>query len=252
MVATSTPSTELPFHSGMEGDPSEMETPHHAIQSRLLIDCIEQLWETRDDFVLGQNNTVRYIDRKTGKKEKIGPDIHIVRGVPRQAPASWVAWEQGDRYPDLVIELLSEKTADNDRGTNPDKNKKAIYQDQFQTLEYFWFAPTESPKTKKGEFAGFRLVSGKYEPIRPNASGWLWSEVLASYLGLWSGVRSGIAWDWLRLYSADGTLVPTEKEQRDRAEAKAKLECQKRERAEAEKNALLEKLKAAGIDPDTL
>ncbi|MFM7440722.1 MAG: Uma2 family endonuclease, partial [Snowella sp.] len=82
----------------------------------------------------------------------------------------WVVWEEDGRYPDLIIELLSDSTANVDRTTKLD-----LYAGRFHTPEYFYF----SPETL--EFAGFRLDFNQYRPIPPNAQGWLWSESLGFF-----------------------------------------------------------------------
>ncbi len=46
----------------------------------------------------------------------------MVLGVPARERKSWVVWEES-KDPDVVIELLSEKTAVEDKGRN-----KTIYQ----------------------------------------------------------------------------------------------------------------------------
>ena len=103
---------------------------------------------------------------------------------------SWVVWEEGGQYPELIIELLSDSTARVDRTL-----KKTLYQDRFRTPEYFWFSPETC------EFEGYRLVNRHYEPISTNQRGHLWSEVLGLYLGVHQGD--------LRYFFENGELVPT-------------------------------------------
>jgi Uma2 family endonuclease len=60
----------------------------------------------------------------------------LVKQTDKRPRNSWVVWEENGKYPDLIIELLSDSTANVDRGL-----KKALYQDHFRTPEYFLFAP---------------------------------------------------------------------------------------------------------------
>lgn len=83
-----------------------------------------------------------------------------------------MVWQEEGKYPNVIVEILSESTAEVDR-----TEKKRIYQDTFRTPDYFWFDPDSL------EFQGFTLVRGSYEPIAPNERGWLWSERLGLYLG---------------------------------------------------------------------
>ena len=248
MVATSPQSTGLLFcPDEPEGLRTEMETSLHASQLALLVECLKRLWESRQDFFLGDGITVRYIDKDTGAEKMVGPDFFVIQGVPRVAHRSWVVWKENNRCPEIVIELLSRKTANKDRDP-----KKDIYEKQLQTQDYFWFAPDDVPKAKQGELAGFRLVSGQYEPIEPDASDHLWSEELGLYLGVWHGNYGGDTSCWLRFYFPDGTLVPS-REEGERAERQLREQAEARAaRAETENEALRQRLRELGIDPNDL
>lgn len=117
----------------------------------------------------------------------------MVRGTERKPRKSWVLWQEDGKYPNVIIELLSDSTALTDKGL-----KKQIYQDTFRTPEYFWFDPQNL------DFAGFVLVAGKYQAIEANAQGWLWSQQLELYLG--------VEQEKLRFFTADGQLVTTPEE----------------------------------------
>jgi len=64
-----------------------------------------------------------------------GPDVFVVLVVPRRERKSWVVWEEG-KGPDVVIELLSNSTAEHDKTA-----KKQTYQNRLRVPEYFWFDP---------------------------------------------------------------------------------------------------------------
>jgi len=66
----------------------------------------------------------------------------------------------------------------------------------------------------------------RYQPLRPDARGWLWSETLELLLGTWSGIIQRELAIWLRFYDHDGNLVPLPEE------AAFALAEQKRDRAE--------------------
>lgn len=114
-----------------------------------------------------------------------------------------MVWEENGKYPNVIIELLSNSTAAIDRGW-----KKQIYQDIFRTPEYFWFDPQSL------EFEGFELIRGQYRRLQPNEQGWLWSEQLELYLGIHEKK--------LRFFTSEGQLVPTPEE--EALEAKALLD----------------------------
>jgi hypothetical protein len=93
----------------------------------------------------------------------------------------------------------------------------------------------------------FDLRDGRYVPIEPNEQGWLWSQELGAWLGVWEGVYQGRHYPWLRLYYADGTLVPTQAEaERQRAEAERQRAEAERQRAER----LAQRLRELGYEPD--
>jgi Uma2 family endonuclease len=158
-----------------------------------------------------------------------GPDFFLVKDVDGTKPReSWVVWEEEGRYPDLVVEFISTST----RKRDVDRNVR-FYERVFRVPEYFWF------DRRVGELVGYRLSGGGYVRIEPNERGWLWSEALGAYLGVWVGEYRGRVWSWLRLWDRDGNLVLTreEREAQERAE---------RERLQAELEQLRERLRQQG------
>src|SRR5207253_10502726 len=103
--------------------------------------------------------------------------------------------------PNLIIELLSPSTAEEDLTT-----KKDVYEQTFRTPEYYCY----DPETRKLD--GWRLDDGVYQAISPNDKGRLWSEQLKLWLGTWSGPYLNRDTIWLRFYTPDGILVPTAEE----------------------------------------
>ncbi len=231
----------MPDVSRLESCEPPMETPRHYNQLALLMSCFQWLWQGRDDIFLGANLTVYFSEEQIKNRDFRGPDLFIVKDVEPRERSSWVVWHEGGRYPDFILELLSDSTQNVDRGT-----KKQLYQNQFRTPEYVWF----SPETL--EFAGFRLIAGQYEAIAPDDArseplrerGWLWSEVLELYLGILDGQ--------LRLFFADGELVPTPTEIAQREVQRANLEQQRADREQQRADRLAARLQALGIDPEDL
>lgn len=176
-----------------------------------------------------------------------GPDVFVVLGVAAGERKSWVVWEEG-KGPDIVIELLSDKTAAIDKG-----EKKRIYQDQVRVAEYYWFDPFEPT-----DCAGFSLHNGIYEPILPDERGRLISQRLGLALMRWHGVYENIEATWLRWATLKGELLPTGEEtveiERQRAEVerqRADVEAQRAAVAEAEVVRLRALLAQAGVSPKT-
>ena len=179
--------------SDLLSDEPPMETELHLRQLMLLIQSLEFLWKDRQDFYAFGNLTIYYSPNQRKSEYFRGPDFFVVLGVARKPRKSWVVWEEEGKYPHVIIEILSDSTAETDRGL-----KKEIYQETFRTPNYFWFDPTSL------EFKGFQLMAGKYEEIAANEQGWLWSQQLELFLGVHDSQ--------LRFFTPEGKLVPTPEE----------------------------------------
>lgn len=226
--------------SDLWSDEPPLESYRHLKQLILLLTCLERLWQDRQDFFVGANMSIYYSTRQLKSEDVKGPDFFVVLNTERRERKSWVVWAEDGKYPNLILEVLSDSTAKNDRGL-----KKQLYQDVFRTPNYFWFDPYTL------EFAGFKLTYRRYEEIIPNEQGWLWSDELQLYLG--------ILGEQLRFFTSEGELVLTPEEaellsnqRAEQAEARAEAE---RQRAEAERQRadnLLQRLKELGVEPDDL
>ncbi|GAB4156360.1 MAG: hypothetical protein Fur0046_36300 [Cyanobacteria bacterium J069] len=225
---------QVPFPPGdLYSDEPPLESELHLRQILLLIQSLEWLWRgpdpsTHRDFYAFGNLTIYYSLRERKSEDFRGPDFFVVLGADPKPRKSWVVWEEGGKYPNVIIELLSDSTAAVDRGL-----KKQLYQDTFRTPDYFWFDPHTL------EFCGFHLLDGRYQPLEPDSRGWLWSQQLQLFLGIRDRK--------LRFFTPDGQLVllPEEataierqrfEEERLRAEEerlRAEEERQRAEQAEA-------------------
>ncbi|MEN3000449.1 MAG: Uma2 family endonuclease [Armatimonadota bacterium] len=235
----------------LEEDGEPLESEWHVLQIPLLIEVVRQHLGDPSQYYCAGNMFVYYSMEQAEAVKTAphttykGPDFFVVRGVDgRPLRRYWVAWREGGRYPDLVVELVSPSTAKKDKEEN-----LRFYAEVMHVPEYFWYDPD------KDELRGFYLVGGRYEPITPNEHGWLWSQILEAYIGVWDGEYQDRRARWVRLYRADGTLVPTNweiaEQERQRAEQerqRAEQERQRAEQAEAELNRLREQLRERGIE----
>ncbi|BBD66999.1 hypothetical protein NIES4072_57230 [Nostoc commune NIES-4072] len=210
-------------------DEPPLETDLHRLQMTLLIQCLEWLWQNRNDFYASGNLTIYYSPRQRKSENFRGPDFFVVLRTERKPRKSWVVWEEDGKYPNLIIEILSNSTGDTDKGL-----KKEIYQDIFRTPDYFWFDPETL------EFAGFHLLDGEYQPLEPNPQGWLWSQQLGLYLGVYQ--------EKLRFFTPEAELVPTPEEVAQQAEQEKQRADQEKQRSDR----LAAKLRELNIDPDTI
>ncbi len=227
-------------------DEPTLETDLHRQHIDLLIRLLQYWWRDgqrpapkgyRNDFYISGNLTVYYSASQTKKRDFRGPDIFIVLDVEKRDRWSWTIWEEGGKYPNVVIELLSPSTAEVDRTT-----KKALYQNVWRLPEYFWFDPYGS------EFKGFRLNEGHYQEIVPNEQGRLRSNELELELGIHENK--------LRWFTADGILIPLPEESERLARLQAEeITNQERLAKEQERQArerLEAYLRSQGIDPNQL
>ena len=226
--------------SDLYSDEPPLETELHLRQIILLFKCLEWLWRDRTDFYAAGNLTIYYSLSKRKSEDFRGPDFFVVLDTERKTRKSWVVWEEEGKYPNFILEILSESTANTDK-----ELKKKLYQNTFRTPDYFWFDPYTL------EFAGFHLVDGKYEPLEANDQGHLWSQQLDLYLGIHQGL--------LRFFTPSGQLVPTpeeeaesERQQKELAEQEAESERQQKELALSKAERLAAKLRELNIDPDTI
>jgi Uma2 family endonuclease len=208
---------ELPLDNLPETDGIPLESAWHRAAIALLIESVFCRMQGRTDYYVGGNMFIYYSSQQARTRKYRGPDFFFVNEVDGTHPRRfWVVWNEGGKYPDVIIELLSPTTAREDQTT-----KKTLYERTFRTPEYFCY----DPQTRRLE--GWRLQGRRYAAIVANDRGWLWSEELGLWLGTWEGVYLNENTAWLRFYNDQGELVLTLAEQeRQRAE-------QERQRAEA-------------------
>mgnify|MGYP000483016736 CR=1 FL=1 len=254
---------ELPCDDGIP-----METERHKLQMELLTDPLYPWLAQREDGYFGGNMFLYFSTEQIKNQDFRGPDVFVVLGVPKAERLSWVVWEEG-KAPDVIIELISDSTANTDKTT-----KKVVYQDQVRVPEYFWYDPF-NPE----DFAGFRLDNGVYQPLTEDEQGRLISERLGLALVRWQGVyKNNVDTTWLRWATLEGIVLPTAEEiaaqaQEEAAQAQQQATQAQQEATQAQQQAtqaqqqatqaqqqlaqaqqraeqLAARLRAMGVDPD--
>ena len=221
-------------------DEPPLESDLHLQQIIILLSCLELLWQEKNDYYASGNLTIYYNEEQLKKRDFCGPDFFVVLDTEKRPRKSWVVWGEQGKYPNVIVEILSDSTANIDR-----TKKKILYQNTFRTPNYFWFDPNTL------EWQGFRLIEGQYQAISANEQGYLWSEELGLYLGIFDRK--------LRYFTVDGQLVPTPQEaelQQRQAKEQILLEkeqillekeqilSEKEQERQAKEQALLEKEQA--------
>jgi Uma2 family endonuclease len=205
------------------------ETPLHADNLADLVHMLRMWYERESQVSIAGNMFLYYVPGD--RLKHVSPDVFVVHGVPKHTDPErrrYLLWEDG-KPPDVVIELTSESTREEDID-----DKMAIYQDTIKVKECFLFDPYE--EYMQPPLQGYRLIEGKYQELQP-VNGRLPSEALGLYLEPGGG--------YLRLYDP-GTeqWLPTPPEEhlgrlraemeRQRAEEERAREQEARRRAEEE------------------
>jgi len=225
---------QLPCDDGVP-----METQRHKMQMNLLIETLYPWLETRDNGYIGGNMFIYYSTEQLRNQDFKGPDFFTVLDVPKTERKSWVVWEEG-KAPDVVIELLSESTAQQDK-----IHKKLVYQNQMRVPEYFWYDPF-NPK----EWQGFCLIGGSYKALNVDRNNRYISEKLNLALVCWQGNYEGVETVWLRWETLEGNLLPTRAELVQQAQAQTEAAQAQVEAAQAQAIRLAAKLREIGINPE--
>jgi Uma2 family endonuclease len=245
------PPTDLIFD---DGEP--LESNRHRIGMNVLIASVHQALADRDDYFTGGNMFVYFSSQQARNRDFKGPDFFATLNVDgNKERQGWVVWEEEGRYPDIIVELMSPSTAGEDLG-----RKKDIYERTFRTPDYFVYDPFNP-----NSLQGWRWTSRGYEALSPQ-DGKLWCNTLQLWVGTWEGTIQRETAVWVRFFDRDGNLVllPEEmavqerqraEQERQRAEQERQSAEQERQRAaqaESELAALTERLRARGIDPNSL
>jgi len=161
-----------------------------------------------------------------GEKNPLGPDVYVVNGGEDRGQGYWYVEAEGNLYPTLIIEMLSQSTEEHDRGY-----KMRIYQDVFRTPDYFLF------ESSTGGVECYQLKRGVYRRSHSDRRGHFRCLSLELSVGV-------VNWQ-LRWFDKRGKLLPEYQELRERADRAELCAAVERERADrAELNVAVERDRA--------
>ncbi len=217
------------FYPDSDGRPMG-ETPLHADNLAYLVYMLRLWYERESQVFIAGNMFLYYVPGD--RLKHLSPDVFVVHGVPKHTDPErrrYLVWEEGGKVPDVVIELTSDSTREEDID-----DKMAIYCDPLGVKEYFLYDPYE--EYMEPPLQGYRLLEGEYQAIAP-VDGRIPSEMLGLHLEPGDG--------FLRLYDpATRQWLPTPPEEHQRrlqaemeyqrAEEQLAQEAEARRRAEAE------------------
>jgi Uma2 family endonuclease len=198
------------------------ETDWHILALILLREGLEDFFTERADVYIGSNLFFYYVEGDPSAKT--APDTMVVKGVAKHMRRTFKTWIER-AIPAVIFEICSRKTWKRDLG-----ERLRLYE-RLRVAEYFVFDPEAC--YVKPPLRGFRLRSGKYQPLRASPDGSVPSKEL--------GLRLRAEGHMLRLIDArTGQAVPTPQERvaletrwADAERSRAELESQ---RADVERN----------------
>jgi Uma2 family endonuclease len=201
-----------------------MESEHHLIAMLLLYELVTELTKGREDVYVGADMVVYFSDLQVKNKDFRAPDLTVVTGVEQKERQGWIVWQEGGRYPELVVEHMSPSTRQVDLGS-----KLSVYGNVWQVHEYYAF------DLETGELHAFGRGRNGFEKRSPDSNGRYRSEVLGTFFGVDPAGYQKVSRPVLRLYDAEGRPVMTGIE-------RAGVEAQRAEALEAELKALKARL----------
>lgn len=152
-------------------------------------------------------------------------DVHVPADLWPKAHRSYFIWEYG-KAPDVVIEVVSNREGGEDTAKLTGYARAGV-------RYYVIFDPERLLSAEV--LRAYRLEGLKFRRME----GPVWFADVELGLQLWEGRYEDYGNTWLRWVDAEGRLVPTGNEQRERAE---------RERERAER--LAEQLRQLGVEPN--
>lgn len=269
--AVTLPFEQMPDHTQLpEEDGSFVKNFQEHPQSVLLTESIWPILEKLHpdkQFAIGQDSGIYWRLAEPPEKGATSPDWFYVPNVSPtldgQMRRSYVMWQEYVA-PFLVIEFVSQ-TDGGEYDRTPIEGKFWIYERVIRPAFYAIYNATD------GLVDLYHLVENSFRPIPPNERRHFPIPQLGIELGIWRGEYKNVKLPWLRLWDAEGNLLPTAEESSvinaklaqeaiQRAEQEAQRAEQEAQRAEQEANRanqadkraalLAEKLRALGINPD--
>ena len=159
-------------------------------------------------------------------KIRAAPDIMVVFGRPPGDRGAYLQWREDGLAPQVVFEVLSPGN------TVAEMTRKFRFYEQYGVEEYYVYDPD------RGSLDGW-IRRGEHLEDVPEMAGWVSPRL---------GIRFSLEGLDLVLYRPDGRRFETFLELEQRAEAERQRAEAERQRAER----LAERLRALGVDPDTL
>ncbi|MCC5663746.1 Uma2 family endonuclease [Nostoc sp. CHAB 5784] len=209
-----------------------------AKQQRLLVSSLYSSIQ-QQTFLAEANVGIYYTDGQPA----IVPDVFLSLDV--QVPENWwkkqnrcyMVWRFG-KPPEVVIEIVSNKEGD-------ELGKKLKIYEQMRASYYIVYDQNQQLGEKV--LRVYELRGRRYFETSEN-----WLEQVGLGVTLWEGKFEDRQDTWLRWCYQDGNVLSTGDEHAEQERQRAEQERQRAEQAEQRTQLLADRLRAMGVDPDTI
>ncbi|MGB3654710.1 MAG: Uma2 family endonuclease [Rivularia sp. (in: cyanobacteria)] len=226
-------SEELP-----DSDETPVDNELQDLIPGLLKAILALIWAERWDWFFGVDMGIYY----DAKKPAIVPDGFLSLGVERFIDEilrlSYVLWEE-KKLPTMVLEVVSQTYR------KEYSSKKEFYAE----LEILYYVVYNPHRRRKAPLEVYKLVNAEYVLQSGNP---VWLPEIGLGIGHERGTYQGITREWLYWYNESGKRFFTPEERITEAEERITEVEQRRQEAENRAQMLAERLKALGVDPDSL
>lgn len=197
------------------------------------LDMLKRHFQDDENIYVSSNSFVYYV--KGEPKERVAPDLYVVKGVPSRQRRNYKIFEEGV-VPQVVFEFTTDSSRFKDLGT-----KKGLYE-LLGVKEYYVFDP--AGEYLSPPFRAYILVDGVFQEREPKSS--YFSEELGLTIKAVDTLLRFYPPDSLQAIPTSGELKTLAEEQAARAEQEAARA--EREAARAEKEASKARLESERAD----
>jgi Uma2 family endonuclease len=215
-----------------DSDDTPVDNELQELAPTLLKAVLAYLWKDRTDWFFGIDMGIYY----NPDEPPIVPDGFLSLGVEsvksENLRSSYVLWEEQGILPQLVLEVVSKTYRREYSG------KKDFYE-QLGILYYVVYNPS---RRRKPTLEVYKLIQGRYLPMLGNP---VWLPELGLGIGKERQTYQGREREWMFWYDAQGQRYLLPEERADQAtDALAQEQARSRQ--------LADRLRALGVDPDTV
>jgi Uma2 family endonuclease len=147
------------------------ETEIHIREIIYLFEALDEHLRGVTDVYVGADMLLYYVEGDP--RRFVVPDVFVTLGVPRGQRRIYRLWDEG-RPPSLIVEVTSDSTRIEDIS-----RKKDLYE-RLGVEEYVLYDPLQD--YLRPALQGFRLVSGRYQPLPATAEGAILSRATGATL----------------------------------------------------------------------